>query len=118
MKKGKRWVRQLRKSAVAAFIITSLSAREAAPEHIAGYVRGHWTIENKVHWVRDVTFREDSSRVRTGPRPRIMATLRNLAIGLIRQAGYRKSQPPHAGSSTIPACSWPSSASRTPHDQD
>ena len=53
------------------------------------YVRGHWTIENKVHWVRDVTFREDSSRVRTGPRPRIMATLRNLAMGLIRQAGYR-----------------------------
>jgi predicted transposase YbfD/YdcC len=90
VKKGKRWVRQQRKSAVAVFIITSLSAREAAPEHIAGYVRGHWTIENKVHWVRDVTFREDSSQVRTGPRPRIMATLRNIAIGLIRQAGYRK----------------------------
>ena len=41
-------------------------------------------------YVRDVTYREDSSRVRTGPRPRIMATLRNLAIGLIRQAGYTK----------------------------
>jgi len=40
--------------------------------------------------VRDVTFREDASRVRTGPRPRIMATLRNLAIGLIRQAGFTK----------------------------
>ena len=58
--------------------------------HLAGYVRGHWTIENKVHYVRDVTYREDASRVRTGPRPRIMATLRNLAIGLIRQAGYAK----------------------------
>ena len=46
--------------------------------------------DNKVHWVRDVTFGEDSSRVRTGPRPRVMATLRNLAIGLIRQAGYTK----------------------------
>jgi predicted transposase YbfD/YdcC len=86
--KGKRWARKQEKSAVAVFIITSLDAREAAPEHIAGYVRGHWTIENKVHWVRDATFREDSSRVRTGPRPRIMATLRNFAIGLIRQAGY------------------------------
>jgi predicted transposase YbfD/YdcC len=90
VKKGKRWVRQQRRSAVAVFIITSLSAREAGPEHIAGYARGHWTIENKVRWVRDVTFREDSSQVRTGPRPRIMATLRNLAMGLIRQAGYRK----------------------------
>ena len=47
-------------------------------------------MENKVHYVRDVTFREDLSRVRTGPRPRIMATLRNLAIGLIRQAGHTK----------------------------
>jgi predicted transposase YbfD/YdcC len=90
VRKGKRWARKQVKSAIAVFIITSLDAREAAPAHIAGYVRGHWTIENKVHWVRDVTFREDSSRVRTGPRPRIMATLRNLALGLIRQAGYTK----------------------------
>ncbi|HVB41817.1 MAG TPA: ISAs1 family transposase [Streptosporangiaceae bacterium] len=78
------------RSAVAVLGVTSLSAREAAPEHIAAYVRGHWAIENKVHWVRDVTFREDASQVRTGSRPRIMATLRNLAIGLIRQAGYTK----------------------------
>jgi predicted transposase YbfD/YdcC len=78
------------KSAITAFIITSLDAREAAPEHIAGYVRRHWRIENQVHYVRDVTYREDASRVRTGPRPRIMTALRNLAIGLIRQAGYRK----------------------------
>ena len=90
VKKGKRWIRKQVKSAVAVFIITSLDAREAAPAHLAGYVRGQWTIENKVHYVRDVTYREDSSRVRTGPRPRIMATLRNLAIGLIRQAGYTK----------------------------
>jgi predicted transposase YbfD/YdcC len=90
VRKGKRWVRKQVKSAVAVFIITSLDAREAAPRHLAGYVRGQWTIENKVHWVRDVTFREDSSRIRTGSRPRIMATLRNLAIGLIRQAGHTR----------------------------
>jgi predicted transposase YbfD/YdcC len=90
VKKGKRWTKKAIRSAVAVFIITSLNAREASPAHIAGYVRGHWTIENKVHWVRDVTFGEDSSRVRTGPRPRVMATLRNLAIGLIRQASYTK----------------------------
>ncbi|MDQ3276281.1 MAG: ISAs1 family transposase, partial [Actinomycetota bacterium] len=40
--------------------------------------------------VRDVTYREDASRVRTASRPRIMITLRNLAIGLIRQAGHTK----------------------------
>jgi predicted transposase YbfD/YdcC len=70
------------------YAVTSLSAREAAPAHIAAYVRGQWSIENKVHWVRDVTFAEDASKVRAGSRPRALATLRNLAIGLIRQAGY------------------------------
>ena len=106
------------RSAVAVFVITSLDAREAAPEHLTGYVRGQRTIENKVHWVRDVTFREDSSRVRTGSRPRIMATLRNLAIGLIRQAGHTPGSPPSsAESGTTQPCSWPSSASRKPHDQ-
>jgi hypothetical protein len=47
-KKGRRYVKASVKSAVAVFIITSLDAREAAPQHLAGYVRGHWTIENKV----------------------------------------------------------------------
>ena len=75
---------------VAVLGITSLSAREATGEHLATYVRSHWAIENKIHWVRDVTFGEDASKVRTDSRPRIMATLRNLVIGLIRQAGYTK----------------------------
>jgi predicted transposase YbfD/YdcC len=78
------------RTAVAVLGVTSLSAREATPEHLAGYVRGQWTIENKIHWVRDVTFREDASQVRTPPRVRAMATLRNLVIGLIRQAGYTR----------------------------
>jgi predicted transposase YbfD/YdcC len=76
--------------AVAVLGITSLSSREASGEHLATYVRSHWAIENKIHWVRDVTFREDSSKVRTDSRPRIMATLRNLVIGLIRQAGHTR----------------------------
>jgi hypothetical protein len=54
VKKGKRRARKTVRSAVAVFIITSLSSREAGPEHIAACVRGHWTIGNKVHWVRDV----------------------------------------------------------------
>ncbi|WP_239382424.1 hypothetical protein [Frankia sp. CIT1] len=49
--------------------------------------------DNKVHWVHDVTFREDTSRVRTGSSPRTMATLRNLSIGLIRLAGYTRIAP-------------------------
>jgi predicted transposase YbfD/YdcC len=77
-------------TAVAVLGVTSLSDREAAPVHLATYVRGHWAIENKIHWVRDVTFGEDASQVRTGSRPRVMATIRNLVIGLIRQAGYTK----------------------------
>jgi predicted transposase YbfD/YdcC len=80
-------------TAVAVLGITSLSSREAAPQHMAGYVRGHWSIENKIHWVRDVTFREDASQIRTASRFRVMATLRNLAIGLIRQAGYTRIAP-------------------------
>lgn len=49
-------------------------------------VRGHWTIENRLHWVRDVVFLEDKSMVRTGNAPRLMASLRNLAISLYRIA--------------------------------
>jgi predicted transposase YbfD/YdcC len=75
---------------VAALCMTSMTADQASPEHLATYVRTHWSIENKIHWVRDTTFREDYSRVRTDSRPRVMATLRNLAIGLIRQAGHTR----------------------------
>jgi predicted transposase YbfD/YdcC len=70
------------------YVITSLTAREAAPRHLAAYLRGHWSIENQVHWIRDVTFGEDASSVHAGARPRVMATLRNLVTGLIRQAGH------------------------------
>lgn len=89
-KGSRKYRRKQVQSAVAVLGVTSLSAREAAPAHLAAYVRGQWAIENKIHWVRDVTFREDASQVKTRFRPRIMATFRNLAIGLIRQAGYTK----------------------------
>lgn len=69
------------------YLIITMPARQAPPEHIAVYTRNHWSIENRVHWVRDLTLREDSSQVRTGSRPRILATLRNLNMGLVRQAG-------------------------------
>jgi predicted transposase YbfD/YdcC len=51
-KNSRRHVTTEVKTAVAVFVITSMTSREAAPEHIAAYVRGHWSIENKIHWVR------------------------------------------------------------------
>ena len=65
--------------------ITSLAT---SPEQLAGHIRGHWHIENRLHWVRDVTFNEDACHIRTGNAPRVMAGLRNLAIGALRMAGH------------------------------
>jgi predicted transposase YbfD/YdcC len=73
--------------AVTVYAVTSLTTIKAAPWQLAGYLRGHWAIENQLHWVRDVTFAEDASQVRAGTAPRAMATLRNLAVGALRLAG-------------------------------
>jgi len=67
--------------------VTSLTTIKAAPWQLAGHLRGHWAIENQLHWVRDVTFAENASQVRSGNAPRAMASLRNLAIGALRLAG-------------------------------
>jgi predicted transposase YbfD/YdcC len=67
--------------------VTSLSPDQAGPERLLGLVRQHWQIENKVHWVRDVTFDEDRSQVRGGSIPQVMAAFRNTAIGLMHWAG-------------------------------
>lgn len=70
-----------------AYAVTSLPPAEANPQRLLALWRGHWGIENRVHWVRDVTFDEDRSQVRTGSAPQIMAALRNLTISVIRLAG-------------------------------
>ena len=67
--------------------ITSLSAGQAAAEAVARFVREHWGIENKVHWVRDVVFGEDAHHAYLGAAAQVMATFRNLAIALIRLSG-------------------------------
>jgi hypothetical protein len=67
--------------------VTSLWPAQASPARLLALVRAHWTIENRLHWVRDVTFDEDRSQVRQGAGPQVMATLRNLAISLLRLAG-------------------------------
>jgi predicted transposase YbfD/YdcC len=69
------------------FGLTSLSATKGPPNRLLALNRGHWGIENRLHWVRDVTFDEDRSQVRKGAGPQAMAALRNLAIGLLRRAG-------------------------------
>ena len=76
------------RSAVAALGITSATPGRAGPDRIATCVRGHWGIENKLHYVRDVTYGEDASRVRTGNAPQVMASLRNLAIGTLKAHGW------------------------------
>jgi predicted transposase YbfD/YdcC len=67
--------------------VTSLSHHQASPARLADYLRGHWGIENGLHYVRDVTFAEDTSRVRTGTGPQVMACLRNRAIGVLSRDG-------------------------------
>ncbi len=70
------------------YAITSLPAAQARPGQLAAWIRGHWKIENQLHWVRDVTFGEDASTARTGTGPHVMAALRNLVISILRLAGH------------------------------
>ena len=74
------------KTVEVAYLITS--DRDASPATPAAWVRSHWETENKLHWVRDVTHLEDKSLVRTGNAPRVMASLRSLAISLPRIDGH------------------------------
>ena len=67
--------------------ITSLTAGEADGPNLLALNRGHWRIENSSHYVRDVTFFEDYSRIRSAVSPFIMAMMRNLAINIFRIAG-------------------------------
>jgi predicted transposase YbfD/YdcC len=75
-----------RTSYQAMLYITSLTAEQASPADLLAHVRQHWAIE-ALHWIRDVTYREDASRIRTGNTPRVMATLRNVSISLLRIHG-------------------------------
>ena len=69
------------------YAVTSLDAHQASPAELADYLRGHWGIENSSHHIRDRVFGEDASTVHHGSAPRAMATLRNLAIGVLKSAG-------------------------------
>ena len=81
LKGSKKW------STETVYAITSLDATQASPSELADIIRGHWKIEDCLHWVRDVTFDEDRCQIRTGNGPRVMASLRNLAITILRLTG-------------------------------
>ena len=76
-----------RESVERAYAITSLSPERADAARLLEIWRGHWGIENRLHWVRDVVFGEDQSQVRSGSAPQLMAALRNLVIGTLRLSG-------------------------------
>lgn len=67
--------------------VTSLRPDQASAAVLLAYARGHWTIENRSHWVRDVTFAEDRSQVRCGHGPKVLAALRTAAINVLRLRG-------------------------------
>jgi predicted transposase YbfD/YdcC len=77
--------RQMRQEGV--YLITSRSSEQASPYRLLELVRGPWHIENGLHYVRDVTFGEDRSRIRSGHAPQVMAALRTLTITLIHRSG-------------------------------
>jgi predicted transposase YbfD/YdcC len=69
------------------YAVTDLSWPQIRADQLAGAIRDHWHVENKLHWIRDVTFAEDLSQIRTGHGPANMAALRNLALSRHRIAG-------------------------------
>lgn len=70
-----------------AYAVTSLPSQRGDAQRLLSLWRGHWGIENRLHWVRDVTFDEDRCQVRVGAAPQVVASLRNAVISLVRLAG-------------------------------
>jgi predicted transposase YbfD/YdcC len=84
----RRRVRKKKWSRETVYAVTSLTAVQASPAELAAIIRGHWAIEDRLHWVRDMDYDEDRSQVRTASGPRVMATMRNLALTILRLAGH------------------------------
>jgi predicted transposase YbfD/YdcC len=71
------------------YFLTNLSPDQATPQRLLRLVRGHWGIENRLHYVRDFTFDEDRCPIRTGSGPRAMATIRSLVIAILRACAFK-----------------------------
>jgi hypothetical protein len=100
------------------YLVTSPPPGAATGAQFASWIRGHWGIENLLHHVRDRTFREDDSKVRTARPPRTMASLRNLAIGVHRQDGQKNIAAARRRAARDYRRPWPSSASPDETGQD
>jgi hypothetical protein len=98
---------------VTVYAVTSLALSTAGPAQLAGWLRGHWRIENWLHWVRDVDVGEDATTARTGSLPRVTASLRNLAVGALRLAGHPNLAAALRHTGRDPAGRLPSSAWHT-----
>jgi predicted transposase YbfD/YdcC len=70
------------------YAIVTLPAEQASPAELATWIRSHWVIENRLHWVRDVTLGEDLHQARAGNGPHVLAILRNVVISVLRLAGH------------------------------
>jgi hypothetical protein len=68
------------------YSVSSLSATQASQAQLAAILCGHWGIDDRLHWVRDMDFDEDRSQIRTASGPRVMASLR-IVITILRMAG-------------------------------
>jgi hypothetical protein len=70
------------------YLLTNASPEEADAKRVLTWARGHWVIENNLHRTRDVNMQEDASRIRSGHAPRLLASLSNTVIGLLKRRGY------------------------------
>ena len=80
--------RSHRKSVEVVYVICSLPMAAVDPIQVTAWIRGHWGIENRLHWVRDVVFDEDRATIRTGSAPQVMATIRNTVVSILRLVGH------------------------------
>ncbi len=70
------------------YAVTDLPAHHVGPAELAGWARGQWIIENRVHWIRDVTFDEDRHQARTGGIPAVLAVVRDIVRATLRLRGW------------------------------
>jgi predicted transposase YbfD/YdcC len=85
------WLRQgqcYKSSTEVEFGITSLSRQQAAPKRVLSHRRRHWQVETGLHYRRDVTFREDATRMTVGNAGQVLAIVHNLVLGLLKKAGF------------------------------